>query len=297
MKVIRSRVMGFCMGVRRAVSMAEEELNAARKFGGRVYALGPLIHNPKVLCDLKNRGMETLNDPIFPENQENCSIIVRAHGIKPQIEAELRGKGARIADATCPRVKASQLKAAELAASGYSLFLAGEADHAEVEGILGYTAGAFCRVVSGAEEAEAAAKKLREADKDARTALIGQTTISEEEYKAIGGAIQKYFPGLQIIQTICSATRDRQQALRELLTQVDAVIVIGGKDSANTRRLLAIAEESGKPCALAETAADIPKSFFNCDLVGLSAGASTPDSVIDELETFLAMGHKIGRAV
>jgi 4-hydroxy-3-methylbut-2-enyl diphosphate reductase len=283
MKRIRSKVLGFCMGVRRAVSMAEEELGAV-KGESRVYTLGPLIHNPKVLLELENRGMESLNNGIFPKNPQNCSIIVRAHGIKPQIEAELRGRGARIVDATCPKVKASQLKAAELANAGYCLFLAGEADHAEIEGILGYTGGACCRVVSNAEEAETAAKQLHETAKDAGAALIGQTTISEEEYQSIGEAIKKHFPNLEVIQTICSATRDRQHALRELLTQVEAVLIIGGKDSANTRRLLAIARESGTPAALAESAADIPADFYNYAVIGLSAGASTPDSVIDEIE-------------
>jgi 4-hydroxy-3-methylbut-2-enyl diphosphate reductase len=120
-----------------------------------------------------------------------------------------------------------------------------------------------------------------------KTALIGQTTISEEEYRSIGEAIKKYFPALEIIETICAATRERQDALRELLDKVDAVIIAGGKESANTRRLLAIAEKQGKPCALSESAADIPAGFAAFQTVGLCAGASTPDTVIDEIEDAL----------
>jgi 4-hydroxy-3-methylbut-2-enyl diphosphate reductase len=139
-------------------------------------------------------------------------------------------------------------------------------------------------VVSNANEAQAAAKKLYETDKDAKTALIGQTTICEEEYSSIGEAVKKYFPALEVVQTICAATRERQQALRRLLDRVEAVIIAGGKDSANTRRLLAIAQESGKPCTLVETAAEIPSAFRAYETVGLCAGASTPDSVIDEID-------------
>ena len=283
MRVIRSKVLGFCMGVRRAFNLAVTEAGNARVSGGKVYTLGPLIHNPGVLADLKSRGAEAIH--ALPENPNGCSVIIRAHGIEARIENEMRGRGVRIVDATCPNVKASQLKAKALAEAGYILFLAGEASHAEIAGILDYACTAEnCTVVADADEAEAAAKKLLDANKHAKAALIGQTTISQEEYYAIGEAVKKHFPGLEIVDTICSATKDRQQALYELLDQVDAVIIAGGKDSANTRRLFAIAQNSGKPCVLVENAAEIPSDFFAYQTVGISAGASTPDSVISEIE-------------
>ena len=282
MKVIRAKVLGFCMGVRRAVDLANAEADQAKISGGRVYTLGPLIHNPHVLADLETRGVEILNEPL--QNLEGSSIIIRAHGVSRGVEEDLRDKGGRIIDATCPKVKASQLKAEALVRAGFRLFLAGEAEHAEIAGILGYAASGFCQVVESAAKAEAAAKKLYEKEKDAKTALIGQTTISEEEYRAIGRAIKKYFPALEIIQTICAATRDRQEALAELLDQADAVVVVGGKESANTRRLLAIAQDRGKPCVLAESAANIPPEFRAFETIGICAGASTPDSVIEEIE-------------
>jgi 4-hydroxy-3-methylbut-2-enyl diphosphate reductase len=282
MKVIKSAFLGFCMGVRRAVSMAEAESVRLADCKGQVYTLGPLVHNPKVSASLEARGIKTLKEPPLALN--GGSVIIRAHGIRPQTEADLLQKGAKIVDATCPKVKTSQLKAEELARAGYRLFLAGEAEHAEIEGITGYAGEANCAVVSNAAEAASKAKKLRETVTDAKIALIGQTTISEEEYNAIGKAIKEYFPNLEVIQTICSATKDRQHALRDLLGQVEAVLIAGGKDSANTRRLLAIAQESGKPCALVENAAEIPQEFYGYSIVGLSAGASTPDEVIEEIE-------------
>jgi 4-hydroxy-3-methylbut-2-en-1-yl diphosphate reductase len=284
------------MGVRRAVELAYNQADSS----GKVYTLGPLIHNPQALEDLKLRGVTILDEANLPENLSGDVVIIRAHGVSPQTEAELRKRGAVVVDATCPKVKASQLKAASLAKQGYRLFLAGEESHAEIAGIRGYaeegwTQGnhadhskQFLRVISSAAEAEIAAKLLSEDPElhsgPVKTALIAQTTISNEEYHAIGAVISRYFPMLEIIQTICAATRERQDSLRELLGKTDAVVIAGGKDSANTRRLMSIAQASGKPCVIVETVNDIPPDFFKFKTVGLAAGASTPDMVIDSIE-------------
>ena len=291
MNVVRARILGFCSGVRRAVDLAYEEADAYKEDHKPVYTLGPLIHNPQVLEELKRRGVEILNEEHLPEDLRGASVIIRAHGISPQTEAELHRRGAKVIDATCPRVKSSQLKAASFAQSGYCLFLAGEERHAEITGIRGYyeavahnNPSRFCAVVSCAAEAEKAAAQLREDSSNAKTALIGQTTISAEEYRDIAEAITPFFPGLEIAQTICAATGERQDSLREIADKVDAIIIAGGKASANTRRLLAIAEAAGKPCALAETPADIPPDFLTFNSIGLASGTSTPDTVIDDIE-------------
>jgi 4-hydroxy-3-methylbut-2-enyl diphosphate reductase len=290
MKVLRAKVLGFCMGVRRAVELAEGEVDAPRP--GQKYAtLGPLIHNPQVLDSLKKKGLEILDEKDLAGSLENTTVIIRAHGVSPGLEAELRGRGARVLDATCPKVKANQLKARSLAAGGYRIFLAGEENHGEVAGIRGYVAeagaGACCFVAGNAAEAKEAAKKLYREAPEAKTALIGQSTISPEEYLAIGEAIKAFFPRLNIADTICGATRDRQEALRELCGQVEAVVVAGGKHSANTRRLLAIARAQGKPCWLAERAEDLPPEIKTYERVGICAGASTPDDVINDIEKTL----------
>jgi 4-hydroxy-3-methylbut-2-enyl diphosphate reductase len=280
MKVVRAGVMGFCMGVRRAV-----ELAIAKSSGKRAFLYGQLVHNPNVLAGLQKYGIETVDK--LPQNLEGCCVIICAHGISPLLEKELREKGAQIVDATCPIVKANQLQAEELSRQKYCLFIAGEANHPEIDGILGYVQSydsPFCAAVGNANEAGKAAKKLYSINHDSKTALLGQTTISEKEYHIMGEAIKIFFPNLEIIPTICSAALERRQALMEIMDQVDAIIIAGGKKSSNTCRLFKIAEKSGKPCALAEGANDIPESFFYCEKVGLSAGASTPDSVIDEIE-------------
>jgi len=181
----------------------------------------------------------------------------------------------------------SQMKAAAFSNAGYWLFLAGEETHAEISGIRGcFEAGGndCLHIVNNCADAEKAAAKLFSQAPDAKTALIGQTTISSEEYQSIGQAITRYFPNTEIVQTICAATKERQDSLKALLEKVDAVIIAGGKASANTRRLYDIAAASGKPSILAESANDIPPEFLKYKTIGLSAGASTPDFVIEEIE-------------
>jgi len=335
MKLVRAKVLGFCMGVRRAVEMATSALAdtaalagtalaesaRAESAGHPIYTLGPLIHNPQVLDSLAKKGMRILEEEDLSadlstdkssRDLSNATVIIRAHGVCPATEQKLRERGAIVIDATCPHVKASQLSALEMAQKGYRVFLAGERDHAELKGIYGYAlSGASeyaeqnlcndsrqpylrqsCLIVGNPQEAENAAGALWNEDSASQTALIGQTTISEDEYRAIAEAIQKTFPGLEVINTICGATRNRQNALRELCSQVDAVIVAGGKDSANTRRLLSIAQSCGKPACLVENATalrelrTLPAFDIPPEVIGISAGASTPDSVIDEIEKF-----------
>ena len=272
------------MGVRRAVELACSE---AERSGKKVYTLGPLIHNPQALEDLKRRGVEILNEETLPEYLSGTVVIIRAHGISPFTEAELKKRGAQIVDATCPKVKTNQLKAESLTKAGYRLFIAGEETHAEIAGIIGYasgTEGTKLIIVNSADEAEKAAALHKS---DSKTALIGQTTISADEYKAIVEKLIHHFPEIEIVQSICNAASKRQESLRELLEKVDAVIIAGGKNSSNTKRLLTAAQASGKPCILAEKPTDIPPDFFKYETIGLAAGASTPDTVIDEIEKLL----------
>jgi len=283
------------MGVRRAVSLARSEATER----GRAFALGPLIHNRQALRELGSLGLEILpesaREDIRAEDLRGASLVIRAHGESPQVEKSLRERGIALADATCPRVKASQLKALAFAKEGRALFLAGEGDHAEITGIVGYAekGGAkFCAVIGNPAEAAAAARRLLESQESPALppAIIAQTTIAPEEYDAIAKEIVRFFSELEVARTICSATKERQGALRELAEKVDALLIVGDPGSANARRLLAIAQASGKPCALAQGAADIPGEFFSFQTVGISAGASTPDFAIEEVERALARG-------
>jgi 4-hydroxy-3-methylbut-2-enyl diphosphate reductase len=203
-------------------------------------------------------------------------------------------------DATCPKVKASQLLARSLTGEGYRLFLAGEKRHGELIGIQGYAArgralypaaDSGCIMAADPGEAGAAAAELYDEFERrgiaVKTALIGQTTLTPGEYRAIGEEIRRFFPELRICDTICGATRDRQEALKVLCGSVEGLIIAGGRESANTRRLLAIALAQGKPAWLVERPEDIPGEAGACGTLGLSAGASTPDEVINRIEAVL----------
>ncbi|MDR3343169.1 MAG: 4-hydroxy-3-methylbut-2-enyl diphosphate reductase [Treponema sp.] len=283
--VIRAGVLGYCMGVRRAVDMADAELRAGACQPHPIYTMGPLIHNPPVLERLKKQGAAILDEENLPEDLRDAVVIIRAHGITPQQEAALTLRGARLVDATCPKVRASQMQARALTKKGYRIFLAGEGHHGELIGIQGYAPG--CLIAANREEAETMAEACYREAPQGKTALLGQTTISPDEYQAIGEGIKKFFPDLTMLDTICGATRDRQYALRDLCKRVDAVIVAGGRESANTRRLLAIAQRFGKPAWLVETSKELPPAIAAYPLVGLSAGASTPDEIIDAIEQVL----------
>jgi 4-hydroxy-3-methylbut-2-enyl diphosphate reductase len=260
--------------------------------------MGPLIHNPQVLDDLRRKGVEALDEDSIPLDLSGAVVIIRAHGITPVLETELVRRGARLVDATCPKVKANQLKARSLAEDGYTIFLAGEEHHGEIAGIRGYAAAAEngeCVVVGSREAAAAMAEKLIREGPPSRTALLGQTTIPEVLYRSIGEELRMFFPGLEIINTVCGAVRDRQEALRELCGRVDAVIVAGGRASANTRHLLGLARNPGaghpgKTAWLVESTADLPPEAAAYAVVGLSAGASTPDAVIGTIEAALKVG-------
>jgi 4-hydroxy-3-methylbut-2-enyl diphosphate reductase len=288
MKLRRAETLGFCMGVRRAMDMADAALAQAP---GTAFAMGSLIHNAQVMESLMQRGLVVLDEETIPENLSGVPVIIRAHGVSPGLENTLTSRGARLIDATCPRVKASQIRAQELCRRGRRVFLAGEGRHAEIIGIRGYAPD--CLVVGSPAEAAAAAEKLRREAPSLKTALIGQTTWDSSEYASVAEAIRAYFPDLEVCDTICGATRARQDSLRALCAEVDAVIVAGGRESANTRRLLDIARSfpgpggRGKPAWLVETPGDIPGEINRYDAVGLCAGASTPDALIDAIEKAL----------
>ncbi len=283
MKVLRAKSYGFCMGVRRAVDMAYAEAGSATT--AKVATMGPLIHNPQALAALREQGVDELADVGPAADLADTTVVIRAHGVAPAVQRRLEDSGARIVDATCPRVRLSQKKARLLSGAGYRLFLAGESHHGEIVGIQGYAPD--CLVVAGAEEAREQALALRRQDEGLKTALIGQTTLSQEEFAAIAAALRSVFPDLEVYDTICRATKDRQNALRALCAKVDALVIVGGKNSANTRRLHELALQSGKPAWHVETEAELPAGIGAYAVVGLSAGASTPDAVIDRVEARL----------
>jgi len=293
------------MGVRRAVDTAlkavqeasitmEPTANSNEIIVGheKVKTLGPLIHNRIALQQLKERGLGQIDtENIDKINAEiDPVIILRAHGVAPETKRKLSQKGCKVIDATCPRVLSSQKRAGSYAAKGFTVILAGDKNHGEIIGISGYAEeqGQPCYVVENRKDAELLVKEhfSNENSKNNPVVLIAQTTFSPEEYEVISTIFKTELPKIKILNTICSATYQRQQALKELCKKVDGVVVIGGKNSANTRRLYVNAKRWMNTSLVVhvEQASEIPAEFFRLKTVGITAGASTPDELIDEVE-------------
>jgi len=292
MKVIRADILGFCSGVRGAVNSADQVLTEQN--AGRSFSLGPLIHNPIVLDSFEKRGLSVIDEGNFDALSESDTVIIRAHGISPDVLEKLQRTGCRIVNATCPLVKLSQKRAADYASKDYNIIFAGDKNHGEVIGIEGYAleaakgAGLPARFFLIKDENELQSVLSQDKfDRNKKTVLLSQTTFSIAVFSKIQDILRQSVPDFECVNSICPATYKRQQALEKLCSAVDSIIVIGGKTSANTKRLLATAQKLCKKAVLIESAAEIPEEFFSFETVGLTAGASTPDAVIDDVEKLL----------
>jgi 4-hydroxy-3-methylbut-2-enyl diphosphate reductase len=271
MEIVLAESLGFCMGVKRAVDMAYRAIE--KPDGRQVVTLGPLIHNSQEIERLQKDGIGVADEGSIPENS---TVIIRAHGVTPQAFEALKSRGLKIMDGTCPYVHFSQRKALELYEAGYTVVIAGDRNHPEIRGILGYI-NDDAYVVKTVEEAQS----LPNLD---RVGAIAQTTISPKKYQAIIDALRGKAREVKVCETICDATEENQKAIRELSAEVEMLYVIGGRHSANSNKLVETAREKC-PCAtLIETADEInAEDLRGVNRVGVSAGASTPDWMIQSV--------------
>ena len=284
MEIIRASVLGFCFGVRRAVELAEKALS--ENPGKKVYSLGPLIHNENALSALEEKGLHILEESDIAELEEGSVVIIRAHGVAPSVPDAPEKRGRKIIDATCPRVKASQKMVERYSSENDYVVLTGDKNHGEVIGIAGYAGENFSQI-QDYEEAERF--NIKDGD-NKNVILLSQTTYSPKEFEKIENLFKSKFHNLAVMNTICPATNERQEALLELCGLVDGVLVVGGKNSANTKRLYQTAAANCKLAAHIQSAADIPQEFFNLKTIGITAGASTPDEIIEDVERKLEAG-------
>ncbi len=266
MKVYLAEHAGFCFGVKRAIDLATKLVGQEK-----VYTLGPLIHNPQVIEDLEKNGIRCIED--LTEILEG-KIIIRAHGVPPQTIQKAKQKGLGVIDATCPYVKKVHNITKKLQKQGYQVIIFGEKQHPEVIGVKGNSENAL--VIENLEE-------LTTIGGYEKIGLVSQTTQSPKKYETIAEELKKHAKELKVYSTICDATEKRQQSAVELSKKVDLMIVLGGLNSGNTRRL---AELCSKETATihVEKFSDIEKKILeNKENVGITAGASTPDYLIKEL--------------
>jgi (E)-4-hydroxy-3-methyl-but-2-enyl pyrophosphate reductase len=274
MKVILAKSAGFCMGVRRAV---ETTLDVIQKEDTGVSTFGPLIHNPQVLDLLGERGVKVLQD--VPEH-ESGTVIIRAHGVPPAQKEKLKMAGATIKDATCPHVVKVQVIIRKYLKQGYGTVIIGDRNHAEVEGLMGF-AGSFGQIVSNQED-------VKNLQLDSPYIIVSQTTQDETAFEELSNMVLARFPGGKVFNTICDATHKRQSEVRSLCQDVQAMVVVGGKNSANTQRLAEIAEGMECPVFLVETEEELDlDALAKYECVGVTAGASTPTWMISRVVRIL----------
>lgn len=285
MKVIRASVLGFCMGVENAVKKAQNAIQNEDFKNKKIFSLGPLIHNSSVLNSLENQGLKVLSENDLNQIDSNSVVLIRAHGTSPKVLNLLSEKGVFVIDSTCPKVHLSQRRAKEWHSKGYKIIIAGDKSHGEVLSILSYIDGDGLVLETALE-----AQKNHFSGK---IAILAQTTFSLNEFEKICAEIKNQNPAeLKIFNSICNATMLRQNSLKELEGKAQGIIVIGGKNSANTRRLFESAKLISANVALIENETEIPEEFYNLESVALSAGASTPDWIIDRVEQKLLLGKQ-----
>jgi len=280
MEVIRAKSAGFCMGVGLALRKLDELL-ADQSLTAPICTFGPLIHNPQVLKEYEELGVARSENP--DEIEPGSIVLIRAHGVPRQVYDRLAANGLKVADATCPKVMKAQRLIAKEAAQGGILLLYGEEDHPEVRGLLSHAANGAI-VFGGLDELLA-----HTLDPGASYFLAAQTTQDEAGFERIRERLLALLGReIPVLRTICDATQQRQEEVIALADEVDMIVVVGGRNSGNTRRLVKVAQDRGAGCVHVETADELPlEKMRGMSRIGLTAGASTPKKIIDAVELAL----------
>ncbi len=274
MDVKIARTAGFCWGVRRTV---DQVMDVAARGAGPVVTLGPVIHNPQAVSRMRDRGVGTV--AAVGEVADGTTVVVRTHGAPQDELARARERGLEVVDGTCPYVKYPQAMAQRLSREGYHVVVVGDAAHAEIKGVVSYCEGPYTVVKPGAAIPEFEARKV---------AVLAQTTCIGADFARAVGALALRHGEVRAVNTICDDTAERQADARALAASVDAVVVVGGKNSANTRHLAELCRELQPRTWHVETEAELaPEWFRGCRTAGVSAGASTPDWIVEGVAAWL----------
>ena len=277
-EVTTAKSAGFCFGVKRAVDMVYDEA----KKGERVYTLGPIIHNQQVVEDLEKKGVKVIDSVNDINNGYDATVIIRSHGVPEKVIKALREKNVNIVDATCPFVLKIHKIVKEASQNGKTIVIIGGDNHPEVEGIKGWCVNEPV-VLESVEEAENytvdGAKKL---------CVVSQTTFNYKKFKDIVDILSKKSYDIDVMNTICNATEERQTEAGTIARQSDAMLVIGGKHSSNTQKLYEICRKECENTYFIQTLDDLDlKQLQSFRSVGITAGASTPNNIIKEVQSYV----------
>ncbi len=285
MEVILAKHAGFCFGVQRAVDTVYEQIEKRGKEGRPIYTYGPIIHNEEVVGDLQKRGvcvLDSLADAGAVPREERGTVIIRSHGVEKIVCERLRELGYDVVDATCPFVKRIHNIVEKESAAGKNIVIVGNAGHPEVEGIRGWSeTDTF--VAGAVEEAEKFVCQVGE-----EVCIVSQTTFNYKKFQDVVEIFKERGYNGSVVNTVCNATEVRQAEARELAARVDVMIVIGGNHSSNTRKLYEICRQECEMTYYIQTLDDLhlrlPESVR---LVGITAGASTPNNIIEEVQNYV----------
>ncbi len=284
MNITIAKSAGFCFGVKRAVNLVYEE---AEKAEGSVYTLGPIIHNEIVVADLAEKGVKVIDENFFCEEENRVppagsTVIIRSHGISRAMQDSLSEHGYRIVDATCPFVRKIHDIVSEMSREGHPVVIIGNPGHPEVIGIRGWADGP-CAVIETKEDAE-----RMEFSKSQTLCIVAQTTFNYSKFQELVEKIYNMEYHVNVTNTICGATRERQTEALELAGSSDVMIVIGGKSSSNTQKLHDICKGQCRETYYIQKPEDLARVHFPADCnVGITAGASTPNSIIQEVSQYV----------
>ena len=280
MKVLLAKTAGFCFGVKRAVDTVYQQVEENKDC--KIYTFGPIIHNDEVIKDMQAKGVTVLEGEEDLLKAKNGIVIIRSHGVPKRICDRMDELGIQYVDATCPFVKKIHKIAMEKAEEGAFLVVIGNPVHPEVEGIMGW-AGEDAAVISTAEEAEHLT-----VPEDRKICVVAQTTFNYNKFKELVEIISKRRYDISVLNTICSATKERQTETARIADRVDAMIVIGDKRSSNTQKLFEICKNACNNTYYIQTLDDLNvNQLRSVETVGITAGASTPNNIIEEVQNYV----------
>ncbi|MBR0163653.1 MAG: 4-hydroxy-3-methylbut-2-enyl diphosphate reductase [Lachnospiraceae bacterium] len=284
MEIVVAKNAGFCFGVEKAV----EEVYAQTASRDAICTYGEIIHNEAVVSDLKEKGVRVIEDAAQLMQGAGTCVVIRSHGVAKSVYDALSEKGCRIVDATCPFVRRIHETVKDATQRGETVIVFGSKDHPEVEGIVGWASGPVY-VLSSAEEALSF-----EADTDTTITVVSQTTMDAHKFKETVEILKKKGYNINIVNTICHATSVRQEEAKRMAAEVDVMIVVGGAHSSNTRKLYEICAEHCPRTYLIQSAGDLKDILLDgAGRVGITAGASTPKNIIEEVQSYVRNGSVV----
>lgn len=279
MEIKLAKTAGFCFGVKRAVDVVYRQLEKEEGCHTPIYTYGPIIHNEEVIKDMEKKGVKVIRNREELEQLTEGIVIIRSHGVSEVICEELNKKALTVMDATCPFVKKIHNIVKEESAKGRHIVIVGNPDHPEVEGIRGW-AGEHVTVIQNTQDAENFMP-----EPGSKVCIVAQTTFNYNKFKDLVEIISKRGYDVSVLNTICSATKERQTEAQSIAEEVDAMIVIGDKHSSNTQKLFEICQKACKDTYYIQTLDDLDlNQLGSVETVGITAGASTPNNIIEEVQ-------------